>query len=76
MAKEQRLRRVIRKAMDNLASIGLENFHDLRFEHYSGKFFDYPQIRKRMNEIKNGAYKSEARINIKKFLNAMVLEVM
>ncbi|UMZ72789.1 response regulator [Natranaerofaba carboxydovora] len=75
-AKEQRLRRVIRKAMDNLASMGLENFHDLRFEHYSGKFFDYPEIRKRMNEIKNGAYKSEARINIKKFLNAMVLEVM
>lgn len=74
-ALEQRIRRLVKNAMDNLASLGLEDFNDYRFENYSGKFFDYREVRKRMTEFKQNKNKSNVRINIKKFIFSLLFEV-
>lgn len=73
-AMEQRLRRTIKNCFDNLAAIGLIDYADPRFERYAGNLFDYKEIRQRMDELQNNEEASKARINIKKFIQAILME--
>ena len=74
-ALEQRLRRTIKNCFDNIAATGLIDYADPRFERYAGTLFDYNEIRNRMEELKNDIQVSKTRINIKKFLQAVLFEV-
>jgi two-component system response regulator YcbB len=40
-ASEQRIRRTIQQVLDHLASLGLTDYANPTFEHYSSKLFDY-----------------------------------
>jgi len=72
---EQRIRRAIKHAMENLAALGLEDFYNPYFERYGSKFFDFNELRQRMQELKeNKKGSSKARINIKQFINALYME--
>jgi two-component system, response regulator YcbB len=74
-ASEQRIRRTIQQVLEHLASLGLTDYANPTFEHYSSKLFDYSQVRMKMLElegkINNGT--TNTRINIKKFIQALFM---
>jgi two-component system response regulator YcbB len=48
---EQRVRRAIAKALQNLASLGIEDYHNDRFQMYSTALFDFSEVRQEMNFV-------------------------
>ncbi|WP_374723938.1 response regulator [Calidifontibacillus erzurumensis] len=74
-ALEQRLRRAINQAMTNLASLGLTDYAHPKFEHFATKFFDFHEVRLKMNEIDEKKTPRTSRVNIRKFLHALYVEV-
>ena len=74
-AAEQRVRRAISHALSHLASLGIADYTNPKFENYAMKFFDFIEVRKRMIELEedrrsNVTYK----INTKKFVQVLYLE--
>ncbi|MEI2355409.1 response regulator [Mesobacillus zeae] len=75
-AGEQRVRRAIHQALEHIASLGLTDFANPKFENYSSKFFDYSQVRMKMMELESRGDLplSHSRINIRKFIQALYME--
>lgn len=75
-ASEQRVRRAIFQALNHLASLGLTDYSNPKFEEYATKFFDFTEIRKVMLELENETKPSisRIRINTKKFVRVLYLE--
>lgn len=75
-AGEQRVRRAIHQALCHIASLGLTDYANPKFENYASKFFDYSQIRMKMLELegKSSCTAPQSRINIKKFIQALYME--
>lgn len=68
---EQRTRRTIAKAMQNVANMGIDDYHNDKFEMYSGALFDFKEVRQEMSFIQGkGTYRGK--INIKKFLEGLL----
>jgi len=63
-AIEQRIRRTVLTALNNLANIGLEDFSNYKFEKYSTVLFDFADIRAEMDYIRKRS-KTRGKINIK-----------
>ncbi|RDU37977.1 transcriptional regulator [Neobacillus piezotolerans] len=77
-AGEQRVRRAIHQALDHIASLGLTDYSNPKFEKYAPTLFDYTNVRIRMLELENktpGTY-SNTRINIKKFVQVLYNEAL
>jgi two-component system response regulator YcbB len=75
-AIEQRVRRAIKRAMDNIAALGLEDYANPSFEHYASRYFDFSEIRQKMRELKQGrGTPTQTRVNIKQFINALFWDV-
>ncbi|AFM41229.1 response regulator with CheY-like receiver, AAA-type ATPase, and DNA-binding domains [Desulfosporosinus acidiphilus SJ4] len=72
---EQRIRRVIKQALGNIALRGSEDFYDECFERYASKYFDYAEVRDRVLELRQKRT-SSARINIRKFIIALYMDVL
>lgn len=62
--------------MTHLASLGLIDYSNQKFEEYSSKFFDFEEIRKRMLELENAVNpsKSHVKINMRKFIKVFFIE--
>ncbi|MEV5025362.1 response regulator [Paenibacillus sp. LPE1-1-1.1] len=75
-AVEQRIRRAVMSAVSNLASIGLTDYGNPKFEHYAPLYFDFQEIRLKMKEIDEKLQPGKGKINIKKFLQVLYLEVL
>jgi two-component system response regulator YcbB len=75
-AAEQRVRRAIIQTMSHVASLGLTDYTNPKFENTAAKFFNFTEIRKKMLELQNQVDPSlsQARINTKKFVQALYLE--
>lgn len=75
-ALEQRLRRTIFQALVNLASMGVIDYANPKFEEYAAKFFDFAEVRKVMLCLDNDEkpHMSKSHINIKKFIKVLFLE--
>ncbi|MFL0252219.1 response regulator [Clostridium neuense] len=75
-ASEQRVRRAISQSLTHLASLGLMDYSNEKFEEYSSNFFDFTEIRKKMLELENNTKSSESkiRINMKKFVKVLYME--
>lgn len=74
-AMEQRIRRVINHAISNLASLGLSDYTHPKFEYYASKFFDFPEVHKRMKQLGNGdSSHDKVKINAKKFIQVLFWE--
>ncbi|SFD03795.1 two-component system, response regulator YcbB [Bacillus sp. 491mf] len=75
-ASEQRVRRAIYQSLNHLASLGLTDFSNPKFESYAPKFFDFTIVRKRMTELTNEslATAGHTRINTKKFIQVLYFE--
>ncbi|MBM7566275.1 response regulator [Paenibacillus sacheonensis] len=75
-AVEQRVRRTVIAAISNLASIGLTDYGHPKFEHYAPLYFDFEDVRLKMREIDEKCPQEKRKVNIKKFLQVMYLEVL
>lgn len=73
-ALEQRIRRIILKALDNVAHMGAEDYYDPVFSDYANLLFDFGQVRIKMRHLKEpGA--DFGRINSKKFVEGILLRM-
>jgi len=68
---EQRVRRAIAKALQNLANVGIEDYHNDRFQTYSTALFDFSEVRQEMNFVQ-GKSPYHGKINVKKFVEGLV----
>lgn len=75
-AVEQRIRRAVMSAAANLASMGLADYSNPKFEHYAPLYFDFQDIRLKMKEIDGKLQPGKGKVNIKKFLQVLYLEVL
>ncbi|WP_378955946.1 response regulator [Pelosinus sp. sgz500959] len=75
-ALEQRVRRTIFQGLHHLASLGVTDYNNPKFEEYASKFFDFTEMRKVMLNLQNNVKPSisDSRINIKKFVKVLFLE--
>lgn len=75
-ASEQRVRRAIYQSLNHLASLGLTDFANPKFENYASKFFDFTTVRQRMTELEKGSSTSSThtRVNAKRFIQALYFE--
>lgn len=76
-ASVQRVRRAIFQALVHIASLGLTDYSNPKFEDYASKYFDFDQVRKKMIELEHeqDIGHSHARINTKKFIQVLYWEV-
>jgi len=75
-ALEQRLRRTIFQALVNLASMGITDYANPKFEEYAAKFFDFTEVRKIMLTLESNekVNMSQIHINSKKFIKVLFME--
>ncbi|AJA47161.1 transcriptional regulatory protein GlnL [Clostridium pasteurianum DSM 525 = ATCC 6013] len=73
-ASEQRVRRAILQGLTHIASLGLTDYSNPKFEDYASKFFDFTEVRKKMMELENEILNSHIRINTKKFIKVLYME--
>jgi two-component system response regulator YcbB len=74
-AIEQRIRRAIKGALKNLASIGIEDYYDDIFVNYSAALFDFSEVRKEM-DFGRGKSSYGGTINVKKFIEGIIVLLM
>lgn len=70
-AIEQRVRRAIYKALENVAGQGLEDFYNDKFQKYNSTLFEFKEVRMEMDYL-NGKGKYHGKINIKKFVEGII----
>lgn len=75
-AVEQRIRRTVAAALTHLASIGLTDYGNPKFEHYAPLYFDFEDVRAKMKEIDEAHGEGRTKVSIKKFLQVMYLEML
>lgn len=75
-ASEQRVRRAILQTLNHVASLGLTDYSNPKFENFASKYFDFTEVRKKMLELKKSSEPSvqPIRINTKKFVQVLYLE--
>ncbi|MEY2196022.1 response regulator [Neobacillus sp. BF23-41] len=75
-ASEQRVRRAIHQVLIHIASLGLTDYTNPKFEAYSSTFFDFSEVRKKMLELEDKSERStnQSRINMKKFIQSLYME--
>ncbi len=69
---EQRMRRTASLAMSNLANLGIEDYMNETFVEFSNSLFNFEQVRKRMDFIREKSHK-DATVNIKKFIVGLII---
>lgn len=73
-AIEQRIRRIIQKALSNIAEMGLDDYYNSKFTEYSTLLFDFKQVKQEMNYIE-GRSKYRGKVNIRKFIEGIISKV-
>ncbi|SKC39063.1 response regulator [Maledivibacter halophilus] len=69
-AIEQRVRRVIQSSLENIASLGIEDYGNIKFEKYSTSLFDFTEVKRQMDYIrKKSSYRGK--ISVKKFIEGI-----
>lgn len=68
---EQRIRRTIAKALQNLANLGIDDYYNEKFQAYSTSLFDFKEVRQELNYI-NGKSNYHGKINVRKFIEGTI----
>lgn len=71
---EQRIRRLIIKALSNLSQMGVDDYYNPKFIEYSSLLFDFKQIRQEMSYIEDSK-NDRGKINIKKFIEGIISKI-
>lgn len=75
-AMEQRIRRTVIAALTNMASIGLNDYSNHKFEHYAPLYFDFQDVRMKMRAMEENQTGDKGKVNIKKFLHVFYMETL
>lgn len=75
-AMEQRIRRTVNAALTNMASIGLTDYSNHKFEHYAPLYFDFQDVRMKMRAMEEDQPGDKGKVNIKKFLHVFYMETV
>ncbi|MGI5997776.1 MAG: response regulator [Lutispora sp.] len=70
-AIEQRIRRTILKALENIAALGYDDFYSSKFVEYSTILFDFKQVKQEMRYLENSK-EERGKINIRKFIEGVI----
>lgn len=70
-AIEQRIRRTIQGALENVATMGIEDFANYRFEKFSSSVFEFKEVKMEMDHIR-GKTKNRGKISVKAFLEGII----
>ncbi len=70
-AIEQRIRRTIQSALENVATMGIEDFGNYRFEKFSSSVFEFKEVKTEMDYIR-GKGTSRGKISAKAFLEGVI----
>jgi two-component system response regulator YcbB len=73
-ALEQRIRRIIQKALENLSELGCDDYSNSVFMEYSTLLFDFKQIRQEMRHI-NNPLDDPGKISTKKFIEGIITKL-
>jgi two-component system response regulator YcbB len=73
-ATKQRIRRAVSKGLTNIASLGIEDFMNVKFEKYSNNLYDFENVKLEMDYIRNKRDKG-GKINVKKFIDNLIIMV-
>ncbi|QEK12399.1 response regulator [Crassaminicella thermophila] len=68
---EQRIRRTILKALENIAALGNDDDYNSKFIEYSTRLFDLKQVKQEIKHI-NNPREDRGKINIKKFIEGII----
>lgn len=68
---EQRIRRTILKALENIAVLGNDDYYNSKFLEYSGLLFDFKQVKQEINHM-NDPKKDRGKICVKKFVEGVI----
>ncbi|MCT4621158.1 MAG: response regulator [Marinisporobacter sp.] len=68
---EQRIRRTILKALENIAALGNDDYYNNKFIEYSTRLFDFKQVKQEIKHI-NHSKEDRGKINIKKFIEGII----
>lgn len=68
---EQRIRRVILKALENIALLGHDDYYNDKFVDYSTVLFDFKQVKQEIRYIEN-PQEERGKINIRKFVEGVI----
>ena len=71
---EQRIRRTILKAIENIAQLGLDDYYNPKFTEYSSRLFELKQVKQEMKFIENPA-EERGKINIKRFVEGVISQI-
>ena len=63
-------------ALNNMASIGLTDYSNPKFEYYAPLYFDFQDIRMRMKVMDEEQHLDKGKVNIKKFLQVFYMEAL
>ncbi|MEF9983998.1 MAG: response regulator [Oscillospiraceae bacterium] len=72
-AMEQRIRRVLQKALTTIAEMGCEDYSNATFSEYSTLLFDFKQVRQEMRHISENS--EPGKINTKKFIGGIISKI-
>lgn len=73
-ALEQRMRRIMLKALDNIAQMGVEDYYNPVFADYANVLFDFGLVRMKMQHLKDSGGET-GRISSKKFMEGFLLRM-
>ncbi|WP_425449145.1 response regulator [Dethiothermospora halolimnae] len=68
---EQRIRRAINKGLANISHLGIEDYTNTIFTQYSNSVYSFEVVKREMDYIR-GKRKSGGKINVKKFIDAII----
>lgn len=68
---EQRLRRFVQLAMENLALLGIEDFSHYRLEKYATSLFNFKSIKQEMDYLRNKSVE-RGKVDVRRFIDALV----
>lgn len=69
---EMRIRRVVSKALRNLAALGIEDYGHEKFAAYSSSLFEYADIKAEMDYLR-GKNAAGGKVNIRSFIRRLIL---
>ncbi|WP_326907537.1 response regulator [Sedimentibacter sp. MB31-C6] len=71
---EQRIRRAISKGLTNLAYLGIEDYMNEIFITYANSLYNFEEVKSEMDYIR-GKKNSSGKVNIKKFIDGLMINV-
>ena len=70
-AIEQRVRRTIQSGLENVATMGIEDFANYRFEKFSSSVYEFKEVKTEMDYIRKKT-SSRGKVNAKAFLEGII----